>query len=85
MNESDVLRDCEHCREKMHERFSAFDRRTTTLEVTLWGQTGNNGLRSDIKDLRRKMDLLLRFFWVTSALPPITVALLGILKFLGKL
>lgn len=67
------------------ERLAVIEQRLVTLEVTLWGQTGNNGLRSDLKDLRRKMDVLLRFFWITSALPPITVALLGILKFLGKL
>ncbi len=67
------------------ERLAQIEQRLVTLEVTLWGQTGNNGLRSDIRELKRKMDVLLRFFWVTSALPPITVALLGILKFFGKL
>ncbi len=69
----------------IEERLAQIEQRLVTLEVTLWGQTGNNGLRSDLKDLRRKMDVLLRFFWITSALPPITVALLGILKFFGKL
>jgi len=67
------------------ERLAQIEQRLVTLEVTLWGQTGNNGLRSDIRELKRKMDVLLRFFWITSALPPITVALLGILKFFGKL
>jgi hypothetical protein len=53
--------------------------------VTLWGQTGENGLRSDIRDLKGKMDMLLKFFWVTTAIPPLVVAVLGVLRFLGKL
>jgi hypothetical protein len=31
------------------------------------------------------MDMILRWVWVTSALPPLTVGLIAILKFLGKL
>jgi hypothetical protein len=31
------------------------------------------------------MDTLLRFFWVATAIPAITVALLAVLKFLGRL
>ena len=67
------------------ERLAVIEQRLITIEVTLWGQTGNNGLRSDIKELRRKMDMLLRFFWIASAIPPLVVSVLAILKFLGKL
>lgn len=67
------------------EKLTEIEKRLTVLEVTLWGQTGNNGLRADIRDLKAKIDLLLRFFWIATALPPITLALLGILKFIGKL
>lgn len=69
----------------LEERLAQIEKRLTVLEITLWGQTGNNGLRSDIRDLKAKMDLLLRFFWVATALPPVTLALIGILKFIGKL
>jgi hypothetical protein len=31
------------------------------------------------------MDMLLKFFWVTTAIPPLVVAVLGVLRFLGKL
>lgn len=67
------------------ERITKIEHRLTSIEVTLWGQTGNNGLRSDIKELKAKIDVLLRFFWIASALPAITIAVLGVLKFLGKL
>lgn len=77
------MNDPEHT--EIFDRLREIEKRITVLEVTLWGQTGNNGLRSDIRDLKAKMDLLLRFFWVATALPPLTLALIGILKFLGKL
>lgn len=66
-------------------RLREIERRQTVLETTLWGQTGNNGVRSDIAELKGKMDMLLRFFWIATALPPITLTLIGVLKFLGKL
>jgi len=77
MNEQDQI--------ELFQRLREIEKRLTVLEVTLWGQTGNNGLRSDIRELKRKMDMLLRFFWVATAIPPIVVAILAILKFLGKL
>jgi hypothetical protein len=50
------------------ERLAQIEHRLTTLEVTLWGQHGENGLRSDIREMKRKMDMILRWVWVTSAL-----------------
>jgi len=67
------------------ERLAVIEQRLVTLEVTLWGQTGNNGVRSDIRELKRKMDVLLRFFWGAAAVPPLVVSVLAVLKFLGKL
>jgi hypothetical protein len=71
--------------EEIFTRLREIEKRLTVLEVTLWGQTGENGLRSDIRDLKSKMDMLLKFFWVTTAIPPLVVAMLGVLRFLGKL
>ena len=71
--------------EEIFARLRDVEKRLTVLEVTLWGQTGENGLRSDIRDLKSKMDMLLKFFWVTTAIPPLVVAVLGVLRFLGKL
>lgn len=75
----------EHDTTEIFNRLREIEKRQTVLEVTLWGTNGNNGLRSDIRYLKAKMDLLLRFFWIATALPPLTLALIGILKFIGKL
>lgn len=70
---------------EIFERLRDIERRLAVLETTLWGQTGDNGVRSDIRELKTKMDMLLRFFWVATALPPIIVSVLAVLKFFGKL
>ena len=70
---------------EIFERLSKTEDRLTSLETVLWGTDGNNGLRSDIRELKRKMDMLLRFFWVATAIPPLVVSILAVLKFFGKL
>ena len=70
---------------EVFERLRESEKRLTMIEVTLWGTNGDNGLRSDIRELKRKMDTLLRFFWVATAIPPLVVAILSILKFFGKI
>lgn len=85
MSPDELKKDCDICREKVAERFAKMDHRVTTIEVTLWGQRGDNGLRAAINDLRRKMDILLRFFWVATSIPAIAVGVIAVLKFMGKL
>jgi hypothetical protein len=68
-----------------NEQMTAFERRLTTLEVTLWGQRGDNGLKAAINDLRSRMDTLLRFFWVAASIPAIAVAVIALLKFVGRM
>ena len=59
---------------EVFERLRESEKRLTMIEVTLWGTNGDNGLRSDIRELKRKMDTLLRFFWVATAIPgPLSV------------
>lgn len=72
-------------RGKVDERFIRIEQRLTAMEVTLWGNSGDNGLKAAINELRVKMDVLLRFFWIATAIAPLSVALLAILKFIGKL
>jgi len=85
MSPEELKRECDLCRDKLNERFTTLEHRLTAIEVTTWGQTGRNGLRSDIRELKAKMDMLLRFFWVATAIPPLVVAVLAVLKFIGKL
>ena len=63
----------------------SYEDRLTRIETVLWGTDGKNGLRSDIRELKRKMDMLLRFFWVATAIPPLVVSVLAVLKFFDKL
>ena len=70
---------------EMFERLRKTEGSLTRLETVLWGSDGNNGLRSDIREMKRKMDMLLRFFWVATAIPPLVVSILAVLKFFGKL
>ena len=85
MTNEDLKRDIDTRRERLNEQLAKIEHRLTAMEITLWGQRGDNGLRAAIAELRRKIDMLLRFFWIATAIPPLTVGLLGILRFLGKL
>lgn len=85
MSPEELRRECDRCRQQQAEKVNTIERRLTTLEVTLWGRGGENGVRGSINALQKKMDTLLRFFWIASALPPVTVAILAVLKFFGKL
>jgi hypothetical protein len=85
MSPEELKKDYDDYRDKVSERFSKLEHRLTTIEVTLWGQRGDNGLRAALNDLRRKMDILLRFFWVAASIPTIAVAVIAFLKFLDKL
>ena len=75
----------EHDPTELSIRLLETEKRLTMIEVTLWGTNGENGLRSDIRELKRKMDTLLRFFWIVTAIPPMVVGILSVLKFLGKI
>ena len=70
---------------EVFERLRESEKRLTMIEVTLWGTNGDNGLRSDIRELKSKMDTLLRFFWVATAIPPLTIGIIAIFKFFGKI
>ena len=85
MTPEELKQDCIICREKISDRLAQIEHRLTTLEVTLWGQRGDNGFRAAINDLRYKMDILLRFFWVAASIPAIAVGVIALLKFVGRL
>jgi len=85
MSQQPQYPECEACRVSIHEAHTKIESRLTAVEITLWGQTGNNGLRADIRELKSKIDVLLRFFWVATAMPPLIVAVVVVLKFLGQL
>lgn len=85
MTSDELRKECDECRYRINEAIRRIEQRLTTLETTLWGKGGENGIRGSIHQLQQKMDTLLRFFWVATAIPAITVAVLAVLKFLGRL
>lgn len=80
---------CELCRETVRERLAAFDRRLLALEIVVRGEDGHNGMKSQLSKLCDRFDAFekkaIRVIAIGSSLPGVVVAVLGVLKFLGKL
>ena len=93
MSEFDSLHDmaqrCDLCREDVRDRLAAFDRRLLALEIVVRGEDGHNGMKSQLKGLCDRFDQFekkaIRLIAIGTALPGIVVAVLGILRFLGRL
>lgn len=80
---------CTLCREYVKDRLAAFDRRLLALEIIVRGEDGQNGMKSQLRGLCERFDQFekkaIRLIAIGTALPGIVVAVLGVLKFIGKL
>ena len=80
---------CTICREDVKDRLATFDRRLLALEIVVRGEDGRNGMKSQLTTLCARFDQFekkaIRVIAVGASLPGIVVAVLGVLKFLGKL
>ena len=80
---------CDLCREDVRDKLAAFDRRLLALEIIVRGEDGHNGMKSQLKGLCDRFDQFekkaIRLIAIGTALPGIVVAVLGILRFLGRL
>ena len=89
---SDQLHDlttrCELCREDVRDRIAMVDRRLLALEIVVRGEDGHNGMKSQLSKLCDRFDQFerkaIRVIAIGTALPGIVVAVLGVLRFLGK-
>ena len=85
----DLSQRCDLCREDVRDRLAAFDRRLLALEIVVRGEDGHNGMKSQLKGLCDRFDQFekkaIRLIAIGTALPGIVVAVLGILRFLGRL
>lgn len=85
----ELARHCETCREDVRDRIAVVDRRLLALEIVVRGEDGHNGMKSQLRSLCERFDQFekkgIRLIAVGTALPGIVVAVLGILKFIGKL
>lgn len=85
----DLEQRCELCREDVRDRIAVVDRRLLALEIVVRGEDGHNGMKSQLNKLCERFDQFekkgIRLIAIGTALPGIVVAVLGILKFIGKL
>jgi len=80
---------CTLCREDVKDRLASFDRRLLALEIVVRGEDGRNGMKATLKTLCDRFDACekkaIRVIAIGTSLPGVVVAVLGVLKFLGKL
>lgn len=79
---------CELCREAVRDRLSAFDRRLLALEIIVRGEDGRNGMKAQLTALCERFDAFekkaIRWIAVGTSLPGIVVAVVAVLKFIGR-
>ena len=84
-----LAQQCHACREDVRDRFSLVDRRLLALEITVRGEDGHNGMKSQLKGLCDRFDQFekkaIRLIAVGTALPGIVAGVVAMLKFLGRL
>jgi hypothetical protein len=81
--------------EEIFRRVRSIEDRMAVIETTVWGPDKTNGLRGSLRlhtekmdaslaRLNEKVDKLLRFVWIVGAVPSVAIAVVAILRFLGK-
>ncbi len=85
---SDLSRRCELCREDVRERMVLLDRRLLALEIIVRGEDGRNGMKAQLKALCERFDAFekkaIRVIAIGTSLPGIVVAVVAVLRFLGR-
>ncbi|MEI6492093.1 MAG: hypothetical protein WCO94_06055 [Verrucomicrobiota bacterium] len=90
---SDPLHDladrCDLCRESVRDRLATFDHRLLALEIVVRGEDGRNGMKAQLTGLCERFDQFekkaIRWIAVGTSLPGVVVAVVVVLKFLGRL
>ncbi len=85
----DLAERCDLCRESVRDRLVAFDRRLLALEIIVRGEDGRNGMKAQLTGLCERFDAFekkaIRWIAVGTSLPGVVVAVVAVLKFLGKM
>ena len=84
----DLAERCELCRESVRDRLAAFDRRLLALEIIVRGEDGRNGMKAQLTGLCERFDAFekkaIRWIAIGTSLPGVVVAVVGVLRFLGR-
>ena len=79
---------CELCREDIRTKLTAFDRRLLALEIIVRGEDGRHGMKAQLSSLCVKFDAFEKkaIRWIAGGtfLPGVVVAVIVVLKFLGR-
>lgn len=80
---------CDLCRESVRDKLATFDHRLLALEIVVRGEDGRNGMKAQLNTLCERFDQFekkaLRVITIATAIPGIVIAVVAILKFIGKL
>lgn len=72
----------------MREKLSTFDRRLLALEIIVRGEDGHNGMKAQLKGLCERFDHFekkaLRWIAVGTSHPGVVIAVVAVLRFLGR-
>ena len=84
----DMAKRCELCREDVRDKLAAFDRRLLALEIVVRGEDGRNGMKAQLNTLCQRFDQFekkaIRVIAICTSLPGVIVAVVAVLKFLGR-
>jgi hypothetical protein len=79
---------CDLCREDVRDRLAAFDRRLLALEIIVRGEDGRNGMKAQLNALCQRFDAFekkaIRVIAIATSLPGIVVAVVAVLRWLGR-
>ena len=75
--------------EDMTKQYNALDRRLFALEIVVRGEDGRNGMKAQLSKLCDRFDAFekkaIRVIAIGTSLPGVIVAVVAVLRFLGKL
>jgi hypothetical protein len=74
--------------ESLEKKLADFERRLLVLEIVVRGEDGRNGLKAKLGELCHRFDAFenkaIRWITIGTSLPGIVVAVVAVLRFLGK-
>jgi hypothetical protein len=80
--------ECSACA-AFREQLIQFDRRLLVLEIIVRGEDGHNGMKSQLNKLCDRFDKFekkaIRWIAIGTSLPGVVVAVVAVLRFLGRL
>jgi len=85
---NELAQRCDLCREDVRTRLASFDHRLLALEIVVRGEDGRNGMKAQLSKLCDRFDAFekkaIRVIAIGTSLPGVIVAVVVVLRFLGR-